>query len=178
LLGNDGRMQPRVARPFAVPFALVWPLLILSLCAQDSARSEQTEPAILVDSWTPADAAELGEKIKILEAGPCQSDKGHMSQPTTVADFIGGKVKSIRLLRVAKFPTANQLRGAIRRVWKGQFQGASCGIEWAEVTFWSVEAVVEFDDGKRSALITDGTHVALQDRQGNSWFLRLLPSTP
>jgi hypothetical protein len=38
-----------------------------------------------------------------------------------------------------------------------------------------LEAVIEFEDGKRSALITDGEHVALQDHESKNWFFRLLP---
>jgi len=98
----------------------------------------------------------------------------------TVAQFVGGKVKTIRVVRFAEprnTPTHRELRDAVRKVWEGKFQGVSCQIGWDEGTFWTIEAVVEFEDGKRGELITDGVHVAMQDHNGNSWFLRFLPST-
>jgi hypothetical protein len=96
-----------------------------------------------------------------------------------VADFVGGTVKDIRVVRFTRMrnsPTHEELRNSVRKVWQGEFQSASCQIGWAEVTPWSIEVIVEFEDGKRSELITGGSHVALQDRDGKSWFFRLLPA--
>jgi hypothetical protein len=99
-----------------------------------------------------------------------------------VGDFVGGNVKSIRVLRTAPFrpgtkpPTPDEVRQRLKAVWQRKFQVAFCQIAWAEMTFWSVAAVVEFEDGKQSPLITDGVHVALQNYNGNSAFFRLLPA--
>jgi hypothetical protein len=40
----------------------------------------------------------------------------------------------------------------------------------------NVEASIEFEDGKRSSLVTDGGHVRVQDRTGKYWFMRLAPA--
>jgi hypothetical protein len=50
------------------------------------------------------------------------------------------------------------------------------GIVWDEGTWWSIESAVEFEDGKKGLLITDGLHVALRDHDGKNWFFRLLPA--
>lgn len=87
---------------------------------------------------------------------------------------LGGKVKTISVLRTAPFrpfakpPTQDETRQKLKRVWQGKFQQFACQIDWAEGTFWSIEAVVEFGDGKRSPVVTGGVHVALQDHNGNS----------
>ncbi|HMD39606.1 MAG TPA: hypothetical protein VKH15_10005 [Candidatus Acidoferrum sp.] len=41
---------------------------------------------------------------------------------------------------------------------------------------WSIESILVFEDGKQGVLITDGSHVALKDHDGKSWFFRLLPA--
>jgi hypothetical protein len=44
---------------------------------------------------------------------------------------------------------------------------------WAEVTLWNIEASVEYEDGKRALVLTDGWHIEVQDREGKQWFTRL-----
>jgi len=72
--------------------------------------------------------------------------------------------------------TDEERRTSVKTVWQGEFQTASCFINWDEEASWSIEAVAEFYDGRQSELITDGSHVALQDHDGKSWFFRLLPA--
>jgi hypothetical protein len=144
--------------------------------------SEASQPAIVVDSVGVSDYGELIRAADRLESASCNGGYHYLERPTTVGDFVGGKVKSIRVLRTAPLrpgttpPTADETRQKLRRVWQGKFRAAFCQIAWAEFTFWSIEAVLEFEDGKRSPLITDGVHVALQDHNGNSVFFRLFPA--
>jgi hypothetical protein len=121
---------------------------------------------------------ELERKVRDLDA-PCGGRYEHLSPPKTVGEFMGETVRAIRVVRFAGWkaaPTREELRDALKRVWEGKFESVSCQIEWDEANFWSIEAVVEFGDGKRRELITDGAHVALQDHDGKSRFLRLLPA--
>jgi hypothetical protein len=70
----------------------------------------------------------------------------------------------------------SQLPQTVLSVWNGKFQFSTCFIGWAEPNWWSVEARLEFVDGKQGVLVTDGTHVALKDHDGATWFFRLLPA--
>lgn len=90
---------------------------------------------------------------------------------------MGGRVKTITIVRFAG-PTmgSSNVQEAVRKVWEGKFQSSSCFVDWAEPTMWSIEARVDFEDGTRGVLITDGSHVAFQGHDGKSWFLRLLPA--
>jgi hypothetical protein len=144
--------------------------------------SEADLPAVVVDSVVVSDYGELVMAADRLESASCNGSYHYVEHPTTVGDFVSGKVKSIRVLRTARLrpgttpPTADETRQKLKRVWRGKFQAAFCHIAWAERTFWSIEAVVEFEDGKRSTLITDGVHVAVQDHNGTSAFFRLFPA--
>jgi hypothetical protein len=96
-----------------------------------------------------------------------------------VGDFVGAKVKALRVLHYArqrKPPKAKEIKTFVRKVWQGSFQGAACGILWDEGAWWSIESAVEFEDGRQGLLVTDGTHVALRDHEGKNWFFRLLPA--
>jgi len=97
------------------------------------------------------------------------------SVPRSVADSMGGRVKTIRVLRFAT-PANISPRDVVRKVWNGKFETSTCYVDWAEMTFWTLEARVEFQDGRQGLLITDGMHVVLQDHDGMTWFLRLLPA--
>jgi hypothetical protein len=142
--------------------------------------SDANLPPIVADSIVASDYGELRNVADRLEKGPCNGHYGYL-EPTTVSDYVGGPVKAIRLLRSAPLMAANrlsadELQQKVRLMWHGKFRSVSCQQMWAEGNFWSLEAVVEFEDGKRSPLITDGVHVALQDHNGNSAFFRLFPA--
>jgi hypothetical protein len=144
--------------------------------------SDANMPSIIVDSAMVTDYGELRKAADGLQHPSCNGGYRYLEHPTTVADFVGGKVKAIRVLHTTplrpgtKPPVPEETRQKLKRVWQGKFQAPSCQIDWAEMTFWSIEAVIEFEDGKRSPLITDGVHVALQDHSGNSAFFRLFPA--
>lgn len=99
--------------------------------------------------------------------------------PKTVAELVGGWPKTIRVTRLVPstgHATDEEIRCDLTKVWAGKFQSASCETDWAEGTFWRIDATVEFFDGKRSIFLTDGSHVEVQDHDGKYWFLRLLPA--
>jgi hypothetical protein len=156
---------------------------LLGLLGTESLEnSDANLPPIVVDP-VPADYREVTKTVQTLENAPCNGGYRYLEHPTTVADFVGGKVKTIRVFRTGRFSpgtnpvtTPDETRQSLKRVWQGKFQSAFCQIAWAEGAFWSIEAVVEFEDGKRSMLITDGVHVALQDHNGKSAFFRLFPA--
>ncbi len=163
-------------RLFLLPFTLVWVLIPPLSFAQDKAKSPIAPPLILGDPGA-TDAAELRQTAESLQRKSCEGR--YLNRPTSVADFIGGRIKDIRVVRFDRaigFSATEELRNSVRKVWLGEFQYAACQINWAEFSLWSIEAIVEFEDGKRSELLTDGSHVALQDHDGKSWFFRLLPA--
>lgn len=137
-------------------------------------------PRIVVDTMVKSDFAEIGKKVREMDDGSkCTGGMKYEEKSRVVGDNVGGKVKAIRVLRVAAWkadPKAGEAQAKVEKVWAGKFQSAFCQIAWAEPTLWSVEAELEFDDGKRGALITDGSHVALQDHDGNNRFLRIFPA--
>ena len=94
----------------------------------------------------------------------------------SVESFVGGNVKSIHVIRYDPRLTPFQIREEVQKVWLGAFYGASSYLGWAEGTIWNIEVSVEYEDGKRCSLITDGGHVRVQDREGKYWFIRLWPA--
>jgi hypothetical protein len=98
------------------------------------------------------------------------------NQFLSIEDFVGGKVKRIRVVRYGPRLTTDQIKEEVRKVWLGQFHYATCQIEWAEGTMWNIRATVEYADGKKSSLLTDGLHVQVQDREGKYWYMREWPA--
>ena len=101
----------------------------------------------------------------------------------TVEDFLGGKVRAIRVIRVVRFRgsgkgTPADVQTRVLEMWSGVFRSGSCFIPWAEAPFWCIEATVEYEDGKRTSIwMADAIHVALEDREGRVLFIRLWPSS-
>jgi hypothetical protein len=96
----------------------------------------------------------------------------------SVEAFLGGKVKAIRVFR---FPRSSEsvpadIQSRFMEAWLGVFRAARCFMVWAEPTFWDLGATIEYEDGKRSSMLTDGFHVQVQDREGRVWFIRLWPA--
>ena len=167
-----------VARIFILGITLVGSLALSPLSAQDQKKSSAPSPTILGNP-VPVDYRELRHKAEALEDSSCDGRDRGLYNTISVADFVGGQVKDIRIVRFdpkSKFVTNEERRATLKTVWQGEFRTASCFINWAEGASWSIEAVVEFYDGRRSELITDGSHIALQDHDGKGWFFRLLPA--
>jgi hypothetical protein len=168
-------IQTRMFRRLA--YVTAWVLVAHFLFARDSSGSKATAPKIRLDVTSTA-SAELDRDAKALGSSP-NAGYRRLDHPETVADFVGGKVKDIRVVGFTGSRISRERidpRILVRKVWAGEFQDAYGYQAWDEVTLWTVEAIVDFDDGKESELITDGMHVALQDHDGKSWFFRLLPA--
>jgi len=109
----------------------------------------------------------------------CNAGPAYSQQPISLETIAGAKVKRIVIAHIDPSKTPiwpEQIQDTVERVWTGTFQTRSCHILWAEATFWTLQADLEFEDGSVGLLLTDGHHVALRDRNGNNWFLRLLPA--
>lgn len=137
------------------------------------------EPALeRSDHQTTLEA--LRKKVKSLECAPNAANASRrFNSPLSVAESLVERVNTIRVIGFApqfskqKF---SQLRETVLSVWNGKVQSSTCFMNWAEGELWSVEARLEFEDGKRGVLITDGMHVALKGHDGTTWFFRLLPA--
>ena len=60
----------------------------------------------------------------MLEKGARNGSDGYLEHPTAVSDYVGGNVKTIRLLRftprtAANHSGADELQQKVRRVWQG-----------------------------------------------------------
>jgi hypothetical protein len=159
---------------------LAWLALSSLSQAQNPAKPGSDSFPILVGSATVADNRELAAQVKTMEGVSCGDTSRRVSQPTALKDFVGGRVKTIRVVHYARERNISKpvrLRALVSKVWQGSFlDQPACGIVWDEGTWWSIESTVEFEDGKRGLLITDGSHVALRDHDGRNWFFRLLPA--
>jgi hypothetical protein len=167
-----------IMRRLAALITLAW--FASFLCyAQSGGHSEADLPIIVLDSATVADYGEFSARVESLERATCNGPSRHFEKPMVVKDFVGAKVRTIRViryLRMSEAPKPYEIRKLIRNVWDGSFQSAACGIFWSEGGAWSIECALEFQDGKQGLLITDGVHIALRDHEGKNWFFRLLPA--
>jgi hypothetical protein len=151
-------------------------LIATNLFSQSSETLQARVPDFVIDSAAPTPAKELRRDAEGLNNNTqCHGHYIYLERLTTLGDFMG----PTKIVRVTNYdpviisPAAAALPQILKKVWNGQFRSASCAIDWAELVSWSIGAVVEFEDGTRGRLITDGHHVALQDRAGKNWFIRL-----
>jgi hypothetical protein len=156
-----------------------WTLSIPPLLAQTGSKPESQSPAIVGDP-VAVEYVVLRGKAESLETKSSDPTCANFAErPVSVAAFVGSSVKEIRVVRTAPktdAPATDEIQQTLGKVWRGKSQSASCFIDWAEPTYWTIEAVVEFSDGTRSEIVTDGWHVAFQSHDGKSWFIRLLPA--
>jgi hypothetical protein len=91
----------------------------------------------------------------------------------SIESFVGGKVKSIRVVRYDLQLTPSQIREEVLKVWLSFFADAATAIFWSEPNGWNIEASIDFEDGKHSSILMDaGMHLQLQDHEGKYWFIR------
>ena len=127
---------------------------------------------------------ELNKRANALRDETCDPNANvhglrRFSEPTTVGESLGKTVRTIRVVSFAPMSDSrifDHLKTRLLDIWTGKVQSSYCYIAWAEPTLWLVEAELEFEDGKRGVLISDGLHVALRDHNGRTWYLRLLPA--
>jgi len=91
----------------------------------------------------------------------------------SIESFVGGRVKSIHVVRYDSQLTMSQIREEVQKVWLSVFADAAAAIGWSEGNGWNIEASIEYEDGKHSSIPMDGwIHVQVQDHQGKYWFVR------
>jgi len=157
---------------------LALPLLLLSgissstSIAQSKAQSADATPEIAIDASASSTVDEIGRHVAIADVNSCNGGYRWLDHPTTVKDFVGRRVKTIRVIHYAarlgaKPPSLEEVRDTVLKVWQGKFQSAFCSLPWSEPSWWTSESTLEFEDGKRGTLITDGVHVFLRDHDGN-----------
>ncbi|MGB7847350.1 MAG: hypothetical protein WBL63_17180 [Candidatus Acidiferrum sp.] len=157
--------------------------LLLGLAAFSSSFAQEklpvanAMPEIKVDASASGTGEEISRDLPKLSALSCSGSR-LLDQPTTVAQIVGGRVMSIKVLHYVARSTPQTVRDIMAKVWHGRFRSADCNMFWAEATFWTIESTLEFRDGKRGLLITDGTHVFLLDHGGKPWFFRLDREAP
>jgi hypothetical protein len=164
----------RICLPFFLFLAPAWPQAIIP------ATLAPTVPQVIFDSATAVDYPALTNSVKAIERTSCKDSPRRFDHSITVAELVGAKVKAIRVLHYARRTTAmdpNELQRILASVWQSTLEDADCGIVWSEMTFWSIEGSLEFEDGKTGLLVTDGSHVALRDHDSKSWFFRIPPPT-
>jgi len=145
---------------------------------QEAAKKKENETPIETNGMTAAEFSELARKVRAMDDGKHCGRRGlDFGKTISLEELAGGKVKAIRVVRAETYRgapavKAGEARAKVERVWSGRFGFMNCEIGWAEPMLWSVEAELEFEDGKKGVLITDGWHVAMVDHDGNNWFLR------
>lgn len=123
------------------------------------------------------DSGQILAKARAMEdAKNCGQRKWGESPAFSLEQLAGGKVKRIRVMRAsgrfkgAPLPKPEEVRATVEKIWSRKFGVGMCQIEWDEGAFWSIQAELEFKDGSKGVLITDGRHVALQDHDGHNRF--------
>jgi hypothetical protein len=150
-------------------------------CTQPKSQAADATPEVRVDASALSNVDEIGRHVSRFEATFCNGGYRWLDQPTTVEHFAGGRLKTIRVIHYAapgggKAPSPGEVGNKVLNVWQGKFRAAFCSLPWSEGTWWTSESTLEFEEGKRGTLITDGVHVFLRDRDGKPWFFRLYPA--
>jgi len=60
----------------------------------------------------------------------------------------------------------------LRQLWDSRAEGPSDRITWAEGEHWSIDAQIEYRNGRKGRLVTDGAHTCIEDAAGRVWFFR------
>lgn len=148
--------------------------------APAASSSGLTLEQILVDAKQPTAWNGPHWKVHDDRDAACKEAYPSFDHAISVQELAGGPVKAIHVtayLQTAAPKTAElDLRQRVLKVWKGEFRTGACQILWAEGTWWSIKADVEFADGRHGSLLTDGVHVRLQAHDGKIWYFRLLPA--
>ena len=134
----------------------------------------------------PIDPASANRRVRVelpqCWAGPTLENReewellGYVTfaHPISLGAFVGGGVEKIRVIRYLPNLTPERIRQELLKVWASMFSEAGNGIFWSESSQGNIEASIEFENGGRGLIVTDGGHVRVQDRAGKSWFLRPL----
>jgi len=154
-------------------------LLIVEIAnAQEASKMKETKTPINTSGMTTGKFGQIAAKARAMEdAKSCGQRNWGEFTPFSLEQLAGGKVKRIRVVRAETYRISSarkpeEVRATIEKIWSRKFGWKACQIEWAEWAPWSIQAELEFEDGKKGVLITDGWHVALQDHEGHNWFVR------
>lgn len=152
--------------------------IVVSIAGIVYVQINATKTPIDVSGMTMDESGQILAKARAMEDGKsCGQRRWGEDRPFSVEQWAGGKVKRIRVVRASgRFkgwpaPKREDARATVEKVWSEKFVVGTCQIEWEERAFWSIQAELEFKDGNKGVLITDGWHVALQDHDGHNWFL-------
>lgn len=168
----------------------VWAAVAI-LCALSVCSAQELVPPLPIPILlgTPVVVPEnlLQSEVHSLSPHGCDgvATAEHFRVPLgTLQDILGGaKVKEIQIVRVtptqASTPSVTGVYTppavlAIKRALRRRIQDGGCTLSWAEPVGWTVQADIQFEDGIKRKLFTNGTYVAAQDRTGRTWFLRLV----
>ncbi len=174
----------RVRRIAVLGFALIALITGEEALCQSPVGEALPLPNLVTDSYTKIPLRDLMRKADLLQVPGCSNDTGFLRTPVSLADFVrgpatveamfGGTFQSIRILRVADpLMIRDAPEKVLAKVWNSKIQDAACFMMWSEMATWDIEALVQFTDGKKSELYTDGFHLAFQDHGGRVWFTRL-----
>ena len=154
-------------------------MLIMGIAhAQKGSNVKEPKAPIDTSGMTTGEFGEIPGKARAMDdANSCGQRKWEELTPFRLEQLAGGKVKRIRVLRAEAYkispaPKVEDVRATIDKVWSQKFVWMACRIAWDEAALWSIQAELDFEDGKKGVLITDGWHVALQDHDGHNWFVR------
>jgi hypothetical protein len=146
---------------------------------QQDVRPNLTRSQIVVDPLAiSTDSPFLEPTLKHRDSPGCFLQFDHFK---SVQEFLGGKVRTIRVLRAVQNRGQSRLTPAdvqtsVLEAWVGIFRDGSCAIDWDEATFWTIAAIIEYEDGKRTSMTFDRfRHLSLEDREGRVWFIRMWP---
>ena len=152
--------------------------IILALALTGPVHSPTGTAPIVTDGMTTGEFGQILEKARAMEkAKSCGRRMLEEGKPFSLEELAGAKVKRIRVVRAETYkiwpaPKPEEVRATVEKIWSRKFGWMACQIEWDEGALWSIQAELEFEDGKKGVLITDGWHVALQDHDGHNWFVR------
>lgn len=176
-------MRGRVARKRRWMSAAVLSVAALAAHAQELAPPLPIPIVLGTPVTVPENLMQL--EVRSISTLGCEGvpSNEHARVPAnTLQDLLGGKVKEIQVIRVTPLqPSAPQVTGlytppavlAVKRALRRRIQDGNCAQVWTERPAWTVQADIQFEDGIKRKLFTDGTFVAAQDRSGRAWFLRL-----
>ena len=83
----------------------------------------------------------------------------------------GQSVKTIRVVRYDPGLTPAEIRHEVQKTWLGIWM-----LDSPERSVWNIEALLEYDDGKRATMLIGGDNVEVKDRDGDCGFIRLWPA--
>ena len=92
--------------------------------------------------------------------------------------FPGQELRRIVVIRysaTASGLTPERVRMALFELSRREIETPTGFINWSEMNTWSIDAQIEFSNGPKMRMLTDGSHTCLIDEAGRPWFFRISP---